>query len=768
MKVTKDLILEITRGGIMFYQNCIKDLKVEGNKCRNVLNPFYKDSKPSLSIYFNDEQWYFKDHGNPEYSGDVFQFASFYFNLDISENFPEILKRMNEIDYSKRDFKTSDTKTDKVVPKMTFKINTRNENLFKKHELEYFKQYGITKEILHKYEVIPIEGAIGINSMGKRYPINRKFINQILVAYQYQGGAKIYSPNPKRFWHVGSKPSNYLFGESQIQEFDKKIIIITGGEKDVLTISGLGYAAICLNSENSTTIPNDFLDSYLEMGYTFFVLYDSDNTGIRQSKFLSEKYGFREIMIPPKIIKGEGKDISDFVKLGLSKKTFDKLILDLLDNETSIVADRNLLCLNKKSEETELLPLDIFPQLPDFFIKCCNVVDDPQDKSLVLLSSITLLGSAFRKVVGKYNLDYVGTNLFLFIVAPASSGKGILKYTKQIGNGIHQYLKESINNASEKDKQVLQLFFIPANSSSSSILSQLSNNEGYGILWETEADTLADTLSKDWGNFSDSLRKAFHHEPISYQRKTNNEHIEIDSPNLGIVLSGTPNQVNSLINSSENGLFSRILFFDFKAKNEWDKKFHLKQQNFDLGRYFKSLSDGLLEFFKKLIELDEEIDFNFTLKQWEVFHQYFEAWFNNSLGLFGEDILASIKRLGLITFKIGMILSISRFMDKDELPKSIYCSDEDFETSLKIANCCKSHIISVFSRLSSRDVSSRLSNLQQVNYFESLPNSFNKSKSREIADLLNIKHKTAENYIDLYIEKKLLVRYAHGKYKRII
>lgn len=60
------------------------------------------------------------------------------------------------------------------------------------------------------------------------------------------------------------------------------------------------------------------------------------------------------------------------------------------------------------------------------------------------------------------------------------------------------------------------------------------------MIWEHEADTLADTLSKEWGNFSDALRKAFHHEYISYQRKTNNEHFEIENPNLCLALSGTP------------------------------------------------------------------------------------------------------------------------------------------------------------------------------------------------------------------------------------
>lgn len=211
-----------------------------------------------------------------------------------------------------------------------------------------------------------------------------------------------------------------------------------------------------------------------------------------------------------------------------------------------------------------------------------------------------------------------------------------------------------------------------------------------------------------------------------------------------------------------------MLFFDFKAKNKWNKKLHLAQQNFDMTKYFNELGEEVYEFFDKLMDLDKDIDFDFTSDQWEIFHEYFDGWFNNSLGLFGEEILASIKRLGLITFKIAMILSACRLMDEEELPHTIYCSDEDFETSIKIASCCKSHMISVYSRLTTKDIGSRLSNLQQVNYFEYLPDTFSKAMSREIADLMDLKHKTAENYIELYIEKKLLVRYSHGKYRKLI
>ena len=79
--------------------------------------------------------------------------------------------------------------------------------------------------------------------------------------------------------------------------------------------------------------------------------------------------------------------------------------------------------------------------------------------------------------------------------------------------------------------------------------------------FESEADTLGVMMDKEWANFSDSLRKAFHHETISYLRKTNNEHIQIENPRLSILLSGTKSQLHKLIPDVENGLLSRFIFY---------------------------------------------------------------------------------------------------------------------------------------------------------------------------------------------------------------
>ncbi len=97
MKLTKENVLSGTNNGWDFYRQVIKNLPVlPPDKLKPVKNPFYADTKASLSIYLNNGQWLFKDFGQPEYAGDVFHFAAHYYKLDSKRDFFEILKRINQ------------------------------------------------------------------------------------------------------------------------------------------------------------------------------------------------------------------------------------------------------------------------------------------------------------------------------------------------------------------------------------------------------------------------------------------------------------------------------------------------------------------------------------------------------------------------------------------------------------------------------------------------------------------------------------------------
>ena len=99
----------------------------------------------------------------------------------------------------------------------------------------------------------------------------------------------------------------------------------------------------------------------------------------------------------------------------------------------------------------------------------------------------------------------------------------------------------------------------------------------------------------------------------------------------------------------------------------------------------RSLGPDLSDFYRKLDDLDYDIKFDLTQKQKEAFFSRFKDWLARYVALNGDSSAATSKRLGLITFRISMILSMLRFMDIEEIPSEICCTENDFKIALVVA-----------------------------------------------------------------------------------
>ena len=133
--------------------------------------------------------------------------------------------------------------------------------------------------------------------------------------------------------------------------------------------------------------------------------------------------------------------------------------------------------------------------------------------------------------------------------------------------------EEDIRNLEKPEEPEFKTFFIQGNTSSAMIYKHLQFNEGSGCLSETETDTLTNALKQEWGGFSDVLRKAFHHETISLSRRTDLEYTKIEEPKFSLSITGTPDQVKSILSSTQNGLASRFMFYSFNTPPKWRTTF---------------------------------------------------------------------------------------------------------------------------------------------------------------------------------------------------
>lgn len=118
-----------------------------------------------------------------------------------------------------------------------------------------------------------------------------------------------------------------------------------------------------------------------------------------------------------------------------------------------------------------------------------------------------------------------------------------------------------------------RMFIISGNNTGTGILQNIMDSNGTGIIFETEADTISTAIGTDYGHWSHTLRRAFDHDFLSYNRRTDQEYREVKKSYLSILISGTPAQVKPLIPSAENGLFSRQIFYYMPAIHEWQDQF---------------------------------------------------------------------------------------------------------------------------------------------------------------------------------------------------
>ena len=242
--------------------------------------------------------------------------------------------------------------------------------------------------------------------------------------------------------------------------------------------------------------------------------------------------------------------------------------------------------------KTPLISEHVYTCLPEILKRGSEAFDDHRQRDTFLISSLSVIASVLDNVSGLYFNEKFSPVLYSFITAPAASGKSAMKYAAKLIEPIHKIIREESEQAFKeyrmekraydrkcRDSKVdpgepptepqYRVHIIPGNASSASVISHLEANNGTGLIVETEADSLSKSFASEWGDFSDMLRKGFQHEAIRSSRKTNGEYKEVERPCFSICLTGTPAQVLKLVQSAENGMFSRIMFYAFSSPNIW-------------------------------------------------------------------------------------------------------------------------------------------------------------------------------------------------------
>ena len=315
---------------------------------RNFRNPLYDDKRASCNIYLDSKSdcYRMKDFGNDAYSGDCFWFAATMLGLDVRKDFVKVLEtivrdlQLNvHIERKGRyEQRTMVMKPPKPIiqqpPKETKLMEEKKwykqiEQSFGAEELGYWSQYGIDVKTLQRFHVKALTRYESISNQGKPFTLVST-LEEPIFAYCMGKFVKVYRPKSKlRFLYGGEKVDDYVFGFQQLPS-KGDMIFITGGEKDVLSLTAHGFNAICFNSE-SAQIPENIIEGLQLRFRHIIILYDSDETGIREAKRQTEaltQYKVLSLTLPLQGNKSE-KDVSDYFALGNGSEDLKALLSDI-------------------------------------------------------------------------------------------------------------------------------------------------------------------------------------------------------------------------------------------------------------------------------------------------------------------------------------------------------------------------------------------------------------------------------------------------------
>lgn len=445
--------------------------------------------------------------------------------------------------------------------------------------------------------------------------------------------------------------------------------------------------------------------------------------------------------------------------------------------------------LSEESQQEEVilptLPDVIFEQLPRFFREVVTLAVSKEERDILFLGALATVSACLSQFSGTYDGRKVYPNLYFYLTAKASAGKGRLILCRNLVNLIHWQKRKESQQAEQQyememrefnvvkskefdspkpEKPRVKMLFIPANNSTTGFFQILSDNDGHGLIFETEGDTITQAFKTDYGNFSDGFRKAFHHESISYYRRTDREYVEIDCPCVSTVISSTLGQMLNLVPSVENGLASRFMFYFMNIQPVWKDVFAnnsdkvLEEHFNNLGRVFYTLYNSLKE--------KEEIEFSLSQQQQEAFNVFFTQIQDKYLLLKGMDYISIIRRLGLMAYRIMMVLTAMRIPDTGDFSVKQECSEEDFHSTLLIIKILVRHASHVFSQLPEEVKPEKRLNKKEK-FLEALPEKFTRKEFVLLARSLEIAERTADKYVAAFCDKGLLLREQPNIYSKI-
>lgn len=286
-------------------------------------SPFRNEKNPSFIIGYRGGALRFVDFGDSSKKGGCFNFVMTLFNVSLNDAL-----LMIDRDFDLGIVTASSTKNyerivaDYAQPTATSKreyfiqVKTRK---FTNEELAYWNGYYQDIDDLRANNVYSID-TVYLNK--QKFPIKD---TELRFGYLYEGHWKIYRPfaDKKNKWMPNNVPITMMDGLDDITDCD--VAFINKSKKDYMVMKKVFPCCCAVQNEGMGCFSEENVEFIKENSERQILSFDSDETGVKNSKLISDKFGFDYCNVP-RIYLDEGiKDWADLARIhGL--KTIEKYL----------------------------------------------------------------------------------------------------------------------------------------------------------------------------------------------------------------------------------------------------------------------------------------------------------------------------------------------------------------------------------------------------------------------------------------------------------
>lgn len=286
-------------------------------------SPFRNEKHPSFIIGYRGGALRFIDFGDSSKKGGCFDFVMMLFNTSLYDAL-----MMIDRDFDLGIINGSKTKTyerivsNYVQPPVAFKrevfiqVKTRK---FTHEELAYWNAYYQDIDDLRANNVYSID-TVYLNK--KKFPIKD---TELRFGYLYEGHWKIYRPyaDKRSKWMPNNVPITMMDGLDDIVDCD--VAFINKSKKDYMVMKKVFPCCCAVQNEGIGCFSEENVEYIKENSERQILSFDSDETGVKNSQLITDKFGFEYCNVP-KIYLAEGiKDWADLARVhGL--KTIEKYL----------------------------------------------------------------------------------------------------------------------------------------------------------------------------------------------------------------------------------------------------------------------------------------------------------------------------------------------------------------------------------------------------------------------------------------------------------